>query len=197
MTHGESEMDDIITFFNDFIARDLEARRAVYAEPSEAEFKRKVALVEERFDPGAGPIGFGMAWQYSDPSETGVLAQARRRKLANIQARILFLVRHYRADAGDLYRAYVDWGMADDVTSYYESYFARKADAGFTIVARQRWCLTCQGTGKDGTDVCGNCKGTGWEFGGGLKLGALGAPIETRRLVAPTDPLSLADYTKD
>ena len=190
-------MDDVLAFFNDFIARDLEARRAAYAEPSEAEFERKVARVEECFDPGAGAFEFGMAWQYSDPSETGGRAEARRQTLASIQACILFLVRRYRIDAGDLYRAYVDSGTAGGRTSYFENYFARHDGEDFTIVAREIRCLTCRGTGVDDAAVCDTCNGSGWESGGGLELGELGPPIETRRLVPPTDPVSLADYTKE
>jgi hypothetical protein len=178
-------MDDIIAFLKAFATADLAARRAVCAAAPDPEFDAKVRALDAFYDQSQGPMGFDeIRPPNADPA---VLAQS----LGRVAPRIVFLIRRYRHPAfGDLWRAYVSTGTAASVTRYFESLFVGATDKGLRIVARRRVCFACGGRG----DACSTCGGSGWEPAGGAALGDLGAPVETLRLEAPTDPVSLKDY---
>jgi hypothetical protein len=182
-------MDDIIAFLKAFVAADLAARRAVYAARSDADFDAKVRELDAFYDQRQGPMGFDeIRPPNADPA---VLEESLRR----VGPRIVFLIRRYRhGEFGDLWRCYVSSGVTGAVTRYFESLFVARTDKGFRVVARWRICLACRGAGESGGQTCAMCAGDGWEPGGGGELGDLGAPVETLRLEAPTDPVNLKDY---
>lgn len=188
-------MDDVIAFLGEFIAREVSARRSVYTEPDDAAFEATVRAVDELFDPRAGGIDIGRPPAFGATMLETLGADAIRQTLATIRPRLLFLVRRYRhADMGDLYRGYVDAGLDTVRTRYAESVWVTSPSAQPVIVGRWRVCLTCLGAGSLDGRACDSCAGAGWEPAGGLSIGNPGPVLDIRRLVAPSDPVSLADY---
>jgi hypothetical protein len=190
-------VDEVIAFVQDFIAREYEARRAC-CQPDRSVFEDKRREAESFFDQEAGSIGLDMAWNWASEKEDPDLAKALPQILARMRPDILFLVRRYRHPRwGDLYRAWVDGGTQRRRTSYLLSLFVARTPRGLRIIAKWGTCVTCRGTGVLDGEGCPECGGTGWEFAGGEQLGELGPVVEVRRLEAPTDPQSLADYERD
>lgn len=190
-------MDEVVEFIRRFIEKAHEAERAAYL-PDRAEFDARLRDADSSFDQTAGALGLNIAWGYKDDATDPEMADAGRQALARMRPAILFLVRRYAHPVfGDLYRAYIDSGTKKRQTSYlYNLSVARRPD-GLKIIARQGKCLTCRGSGQLDGEACYQCGGTGWEDLGGEQLGDLGPAVEVRRLEAPTDPQSLADYQKD
>jgi hypothetical protein len=188
-------VDEACAFMNDFIAAAYAARRAVFTARSQAEFDQAKRAVNAFFDP-SGSSSFHNIWDPVDEQDASAVAR-RDKLLARMRPAALFLVRRYRhAALGDLYRFYLDSGQMDPVR-FFECYFVARLDIGWRIVGLWGVCLSCGRTGLLAGDTCDECDGTGWSQGGDKTIGPLGPVQEVRRFLAPTEPMSRADYDQD
>lgn len=190
-------MDEVIAFLRDFIASDYEARLASY-QPDRAMHDEKRRKAESFLDPETGAISLGLAFAWVDEKDDPEGANAIPQIIARKQPSILFLVRRYNHPVfGDLHRAYIDRGERARSTGYLWSLYVARTPRGLKIIARHGKCLTCRGSGQLDGEPCYQCGGAGWNDLGGEAIGDPGPVVEVRRLEAPTDPQSLADYERD
>jgi len=188
-------MDAVIPFIREFIRAEFEARRAMFTENDDAVFAACVQAADRFFDSRAGGTDIGRPPGLSEAAKDPDSLEAAA--LDELRLRTLFIVRQYHVtEYGDLFRGYVSSGMKARKSRYFHSLFVARSAIGLAIIGRWGICVTCWGSGTVDDRPCPTCVGSGWEPAGGMQIGQLGPVLDTRRLEAPTHPLSLADYNQ-
>lgn len=184
-------IDEVTLFIQNFIFAEHEAKVAASTERNDIIRIQKAEAALQYFDPSTG-IDLTFAWERT-PDEESI--ERSKQTVERMRPRILFQVKQYKhPKLGILYRAYVSTPYTYN-TSYSDSiYLTITAEYGFKIISKYAYCMDCEGTGKKGDNLCYMCKGSGWEYAGGMELDTLGDLISVHKFKAPTDPASLKDY---
>ncbi len=183
-------MDQVVEFMRDFIKAEHAAQMAQYTERDDAAFAAKLdalkAFYAPALEPDVRPPATRNAAYFKEAADT----------LDTIQPRVLFQIKHYKhPKLGDFYRTYVtDKIRAGKKATYFANLYVIDKKGKLQITAKYIICLDCEGTGKVDGKRCPECKGKGWEYFFGIKIPALGAPDEVRKLHKPDNAAHLADY---
>lgn len=185
-------MDEALAFLRTFTEAECRAARAKYAEPNDDKFIALVWAADAMFGDG---LGVGISRPHGKPAsqfanESYIAAAARQRP------RPIFAVARCRHDdGGELYRAWLGTGEAELRGEAMEQNVYVMQDAGeFKVVSVYRVCSSCMGGGLERGQPCTTCDATGWLYRRGVEWPALGAPLEVRKLAAPTDARYLPAY---
>lgn len=186
------DMNDVVDWLQRFTRCTYEAQVAAYSPELDDDTHARRFAALDQFYALEENVHVGIS-RGREMSDDGKARSASMR--ARLVPRVLFMVKKYQAPgAEELYRAYVGGSFKHDVGSYAQALTLAQTPRGLRIVAVDGNCMNCRGRGKVDGEPCGDCGGTGWEHESGRKLGDLGAPVEVRKLQAPTDSVSRADY---
>lgn len=186
-------MDDVIDFLRAFADDYRDARRAQYVEPDDVVIRMRRAG-EARY--GYLPVHGGQGGDTGDPV---YVAASQRQVSTEVHA----VARYDNVEPAfydwldngetrtelDLYRAWMgDAEPRRRGTAMRITLFVLRRETGLRIVADYRVCSGCFGVG------CRSCEDIGWYDNRDTPWPRLGPCREVRRLIAPTDPLSVPAY---
>lgn len=184
-------MEDVLAFLQAFTEAERRAMHASFAEPDDQKFLALVWAWDEMF---GGSLESGLSRLMDQPAS----AYASEKKLAAAarqQARPVFALARYLHDGNSLYRA---WLGHEEPGPRGEGMFQNLYITGdpdkLKVVSVYRICVSCLGSCVADGEPCVGCDGSGWVYRRGVEWPPLGAPLEVRKLMAPTDPRYDAAY---